>query len=440
MTPSTGSLNASVSVQHPAELFFFVSSSARQSGEGGVWHRRVESAPSVVTANVLFGIESEILHERPSAATVGAADSNRSADATVTGFRIDDFVEGPPGTISASGCGTCVTSTAHIADPRAPARAYPTRKRNEERFDPEPEPELFSSPFASVRASNGAARRCVTPNAPLASAAFARKNSSPKPLSGLISAIFSGRARRSTVQNATRPVASPEARRKRFFDDAFLFSSSSPSADQRNAFTPLLPACVTASSAHRRSRGDHIFNAPSSYATARSGFVGCHASAATETPPRSSGTASGRRASKGSPSSARRETFCTFGRQTCVAFERCVERARAFRDSRFALTFKGGHGCRQRRRRGGRGRNRVEPSRATIHDDGHARGQRGGWCRLGKRGRARARDVPVYTPTAPSACATATSGTPLNGSSGLGLCSDHSVCVGAPGDEICEEK
>jgi hypothetical protein len=46
----------------------------------------------------------------------------------------------------------------------------------------------------------------------------------------------------------------------------------------------------------------------------------------------------------------------------------------------------------------------------------------------------------VYTPTEPSACATATSGTPLNGSSGLGLCSDHSVCVGAPGDEICEEK
>ena len=45
----------------------------------------------------------------------------------------------------------------------------------------------------------------------------------------------------------------------------------------------------------------------------------------------------------------------------------------------------------------------------------------------------------MYTPTAPSACATATRFT-LNGSSGLGLCSDHSVCVGAPGDEIFEEK
>mmetsp|Transcript_9181 Transcript_9181/g.38885 ORF Transcript_9181/g.38885 Transcript_9181/m.38885 type:complete len:234 (-) Transcript_9181:169-870(-) len=232
-------------------------------------------------------------------------------------------------------------STAHIADPPSPKRAYPTRKRNEERFDPELE--LFFSPSASVFASNGAARRCVTRNAPLSPAAFALKNSPEEnALSGLSSAIFSGRARRSTVQNATRPVASPEARRK-------FRGVSFPSADQRKALTPLLPACVTASSAHRRSRGDQIFNAPSSYATARSGFVGCHASAATETPPRSSGTASGRRWSKGSPSS-------------------------------------------------------------------------------------------VYTPTEPSACATATSGTPLNGSSGLGLCSDHSVCVGAPGDEICEEK
>ena len=58
----------------------------------------------------------------------------------------------------------------------------------------------------------------------------------------------------------------------------------------------------------------------------------------------------------------------------------------------------------------------------------------------GKRGREREWDAPVYTPTAPSACATATRFTPLNGSSGLGLCSDHSVCVGAPGDEIFEEK
>jgi len=45
----------------------------------------------------------------------------------------------------------------------------------------------------------------------------------------------------------------------------------------------------------------------------------------------------------------------------------------------------------------------------------------------------------VYTPTAPSVYATATR-TPLNGSSGLGLCNDHSVCVGAPGAEIFEEK
>jgi hypothetical protein len=28
-------------------------------------------------------------------------------------------------------------STAHIADPPVPKRAYPTRKRNEERFDPD---------------------------------------------------------------------------------------------------------------------------------------------------------------------------------------------------------------------------------------------------------------------------------------------------------------
>ena len=256
-----------------------------------------------------------------------------------------------------SGCGTCLMSTAHIADPPVPKRAYPTRKRNEERFDPG----AFFSPSASVFASNGAARRCVTRNAPLSPAAFALKNS-PKDnaLSGLSSAIFSGRARRSTVQNATRPVASPEARRK-------FRGVSFPSADQRKALTPLLPACVTASSAHRRSRGDQIFNAPSSYATARSGFVGCHASAATETPPRSSGTASGRRWSKGSPSSVRREARRRVSRQTCVSRATRRTSSLEFRVARFVT---------KRTRKEGTGVVRVgaaagedETSRTESRDD-----------------------------------------------------------------------
>ena len=135
VTPSTGSLNASVSVQRP--LFFglkppgVAASAARQPNEGGAWHRSVASAPSVTTEKGIeedgsasaslatspvaslemkSRLKSASPPPRPSAAANGSSDSNRSAAAT-TGLSRRSLAD------SASGAGTFRTSAAHIAEP-----------------------------------------------------------------------------------------------------------------------------------------------------------------------------------------------------------------------------------------------------------------------------------------------------------------------------------